>query len=192
MMITAERTYDQLRLGVVLLLASLVIAVGVISIASLPALEDMIEKRANLVNSYDIRDGGRFDTQVQLIKNIFDNPIGHGPDRTIAIDHHAPHNVYVKVFSENGWLGGVAWLAFTTLTLIAGLKCCLVVSPLQKHLIIVYSVVLATAAESIIIDTLHWRHYFLMLGVLWGLIALQKTATATEAQIYTHPSGAYR
>jgi len=35
----------------------------------------------------------------------------------------------------------------------------------------VYAVFLATAGESVIIDSDHWRHYFLIIGVLWGLIA---------------------
>ena len=29
----------------------------------------------------------------------------------------------------------------------------------------------AVVAESIFIDIEHWRHYFLILGVLWGLMA---------------------
>ena len=32
----------------------------------------------------------------------------------------------------------------------------------------------ALAAESVIIDTDHWRHYFLLLGVLWGLMAASR------------------
>ena len=33
------------------------------------------------------------------------------------------------------------------------------------------SPIVGAAAESVIIDSDHWRHYFLLLGVLWGLMA---------------------
>jgi len=35
----------------------------------------------------------------------------------------------------------------------------------------VYVAYLGVAFESAIIDIDHWRHYFLVLGVLWGLMA---------------------
>ena len=34
----------------------------------------------------------------------------------------------------------------------------------------VYSAFIGVTAESAIIDTDHWRHYFLLLGLLWGLM----------------------
>jgi hypothetical protein len=41
----------------------------------------------------------------------------------------------------------------------------------------VYVAFFGIAAESVIIDTDHWRHYFLLLGVLWGLMAPPPCAT---------------
>ena len=32
----------------------------------------------------------------------------------------------------------------------------------------------ALAAEGAIIDSDHWRHYYLVLGVLWGLMAASR------------------
>ena len=34
----------------------------------------------------------------------------------------------------------------------------------------VYCAFVGAAAESVLIDSDHWRHYFLLLGVIWGLM----------------------
>ena len=36
------------------------------------------------------------------------------------------------------------------------------------------SAFVGTAAESVLIDSDHWRHYFLLLGVIWGLMAVSR------------------
>jgi hypothetical protein len=36
-------------------------------------------------------------------------------------------------------------------------------------------------AEGFIIDTDHWRHFFLILGIIWGLAAAGHTAQRTNA-----------
>jgi hypothetical protein len=39
-------------------------------------------------------------------------------------------------------------------------------------------VALGVAGESAIIDIDHWRHYFLILGALWGLMVVSRPALA--------------
>ena len=46
----------------------------------------------------------------------------------------------------------------------------------------IYAAYLGTAAESTIIDTDHWRHAFLLLGVLWGLIVATQAHAAKAAR----------
>jgi hypothetical protein len=40
---------------------------------------------------------------------------------------------------------------------------------------VIYAAYVGVAVESAIIDIDHWRHYFLILGILWGLIAASRT-----------------
>ena len=47
-------------------------------------------------------------------------------------------------------------------------------SPWQPAYIAVYCAFIGTAAESVLIDSDHWRHYFLLLGVIWGLMAVSR------------------
>ena len=47
-------------------------------------------------------------------------------------------------------------------------------TPWQPTYHAVYAAYLGTVAESVIIDIDHWRHYFLILGVLWGMMAASR------------------
>ena len=44
-------------------------------------------------------------------------------------------------------------------------------TPWQNYLITAYAIFVGEAFEGFIVDTDHWRHFFLILGVIWGLTA---------------------
>jgi hypothetical protein len=46
--------------------------------------------------------------------------------------------------------------------------------PFRDSAIVVFSSLVGIAAESMIIDTLHWRHFFLLLGMMSGLTILMR------------------
>jgi hypothetical protein len=52
-----------------------------------------------------------------------------------------------------------------------GLRFVFVATPWRPAYLAAYAAYVATAFESAVIDSDHWRHYFLLLGVLWGLMA---------------------
>jgi hypothetical protein len=43
--------------------------------------------------------------------------------------------------------------------------------PWQKTYLAIFAAFLGTVGESFIIDTDHWRHFWLMLGAMWGMFA---------------------
>ena len=55
-----------------------------------------------------------------------------------------------------------------------GLRFVFVRTPWRPTYIAVYCAFVGIVAESAIIDSDHWRHYFLLLGVLWGLMAVSR------------------
>jgi hypothetical protein len=69
-----------------------------------------------------------------------------------------------------GWISGAAYLALTLVTLTIGLRYVFVRTPWRTAYIALYATFVAEVAESYIIDVQHWRHYFLIMGVLWGLV----------------------
>jgi hypothetical protein len=68
-----------------------------------------------------------------------------------------------------GWLGGAAYLALVLVTLAVGLRGALMPAPWQFYLAAAYGVFVGEVVEGMIVDTDHWRHFYLMLGLIWGL-----------------------
>jgi len=69
------------------------------------------------------------------------------------------------------------------LTLVVGFRQCIVPTPWQPYLIAALATFCGEAFESFVIDTDHWRHYFLALGMVWGL------AVATMKETAARPRG---
>ena len=70
---------------------------------------------------------------------------------------------------NHGWVGGVAYLAQVLLTLVIGWCAMFVRTPWQAFTIATYLTFTALVLEGFIVDTDHWRHYYLLLGLVWGL-----------------------
>jgi hypothetical protein len=54
-------------------------------------------------------------------------------------------------------------------TSLTGFRYVFVRTPWQWIYLAIFSAFLGTVGESFIIDTDHWRHFWLMLGVMWGM-----------------------
>jgi hypothetical protein len=70
-----------------------------------------------------------------------------------------------------GWLGGIAYVLMVLTTLLIGLRNALIATPWQIYAIVAFAVFVGEAGEGMVIDTDHWRHYFLIVGMIWGLTA---------------------
>ena len=56
-------------------------------------------------------------------------------------------------------------------TIIIGFKTVLMRTPWQNWAIVVFCPLVATIFQGVQIDTDHWRHFYWMLGMMWGLFA---------------------
>jgi hypothetical protein len=88
------------------------------------------------------------------------------------------HNVYLNSFMSGGWLAGFAYFTLTAITVVLGMRYAFVATPWRATYHAVYAAYLGMVAESLIIDSDHWRHYFLILGVLWGLMSVTRSRLA--------------
>ena len=59
-------------------------------------------------------------------------------------------------------------------------------TPWQPTTIAVFAAYFGVVTESFIIDTDHWRHTFLLLGVMWGLIAATRSYAARARRWREH------
>jgi hypothetical protein len=143
----------------------------VVALISIPSVHDMFLERAKAIQPYDIGPGGRFWEQRLALGVILENPNGLGPFEFFRVYGTQQHDVYMQSFLVYGWIGGVAYLALVVVTLAIGLRAALVPAPWQVYLIAAYAAFVGEAIEGFIVDTDHWRHFFLILGLVWGLTA---------------------
>lgn len=138
------------------------------------AAGELFAERTTLVQAYDVAAGGRFAAQISALEAIGRTPFGIGPAMSDAVVGLAPHNVYLHVTLEAGWLGGLSIYAFLLLGLWRGIRQLRATDgELKIHLLVVLASVLGVLLQSFFIDSTHWRHLWLLLAMLWGLTAAQ-------------------
>jgi O-antigen ligase len=169
MFVTAPDLRSRMRL-VVLSGFSVLALLGFLAVMlSIGSIDQMLAERAKVTQSYDVGSGGRFTLQEIAAGAVFDNPLGMGPYEFARIHGLQQHNVYLQAFLVYGWLGAFAYITLLVLTLALGLRMAMIATPWQPYLIAAYSAFLATVIEGFVIDSDHWRHFFLLLGIIWGL-----------------------
>ncbi|MEZ2405922.1 O-antigen ligase family protein [Bosea sp. RCC_152_1] len=165
-------------------LAALVAMILALLVAlSFENIRAVFEVRANLDQDYDQGVTGRFGNQIRSIPMLLEAPNGFGPLRFRWLFNQAdPHNVYINAFASYGWLGGIAWLALMAATIYVGWRLVFRRAAWQNHAIVLWSVLFVLILQGLQIDTDHWRHLYLMLGLVWGLSALPDPSVAGAPQ----------
>ncbi|WP_244488047.1 O-antigen ligase family protein [Aureimonas sp. Leaf454] len=154
--------------GIVLMLLVILVALQSDKVSSL------FSERAQLVQSYDSARLGRFARHLLGFEMAMEHPLGIGPLVFGPIYGEDTHNIWLKSLLDYSWLGFIAYVTFTILTLSLGLKILLRERPWQPYLMSAYSVFVCHVVVGNVIDTDHWRHFYLIAGILWGCIALER------------------
>ena len=149
----------------------------VVMMAAIPSVHDMFFIRAQAIQDYDVGEGGRFRLQELALNALLDYPLGMGPFEFGRKYGLQQHNVYLQAFIVYGWLGGVTYILTVITTIVLGFRALVVRTPWQIYLITAFAAFVGEAAEGFIIDTDHWRHFFLLLGLVWGLSAATFSAS---------------
>jgi O-Antigen ligase len=116
--------------------------------------------------AYDVQ---RFGAQLSGIELAAKYPLGVGPGQFEEISPISAHSTYVRALSEEGVLGLLVLLALLLLTLgLAGRN-----AVLGRDTYGIGSAALLAAwcgllANSVFIDTVHWRHLWLVAALIWA------------------------
>jgi hypothetical protein len=145
---------------------------GLLVALSFESISDIFAERASLDQSYDQGVQGRFGNQLRSIPLLLESPNGFGPLRFRFYFPEDPHNVYINAFASYGWLGGFAYLTLTFITFQIGFKAMFIRTPWQKETIVIWSALFILMLQGLQIDTDHWRHFYMLLGMGWGLAAI--------------------
>jgi O-antigen ligase len=161
----------QVRMLMLALFGTLALIVAVGGLLSIPAVNRLFEIRAT-TQSYDEGESGRFGRQGYAFELALEHPWGLGPleFRNLRVKEE-PHNSYVNVLHAYGWGGGLMFCGFVSVTLWRGFKGLARPGPMRLYLIPLVATFLPLAIEAAIIDVDHWRHFFLIGGLIWGVTA---------------------
>lgn len=160
---------ERVRIMLMTLVGAGMLVVALAGLLSIPAVSKLFETRTQS-QLYDTGDTGRIGRQGYAFDLALSNPLGMGP---LQFEHlkiaEAPHNLYVTVLHHYGWGGGLMFYILIVSTLWRGVASLSRPSPYRLVMIPLMATFGVVAAESIIIDSDHWRHFFLLAGLIWGV-----------------------
>ncbi|MBO6755993.1 MAG: O-antigen ligase family protein [Roseibium sp.] len=141
---------------------------------SIDTVADMFQQRARLVQEYDGARLGRFARYALGFEMVLERPLGLGPLEFNKYFPEDEHNVYLKGFTTYGWLGGTVYLLMAGWTFAALVPLLFKSRPWTPFVQCVFAVFAAHLVLSLIIDTDHWRHMYMLYGIAWGMIAVDR------------------
>jgi O-antigen ligase len=164
--------------------AGAVALAGLIVVAlSIPAVSDLFQQRAQLVQDYDSEHLGRFQRHAIGFNMMVARPLGLGAKEFGMIYGEDEHDIWLKTLTTYGWLGFAAYLTLVLWTLKAAFPLLFRTGPLQPVVQVAYVVFVGHIVIAAVIDIDHWRHVYLLFGMLWGAIA------ADRATVQMHLAG---
>lgn len=172
LMVLTSRTNAQRSRIIIMAIVAAVLGLALIAVLlSFDATAEMFKQRASFDQSYDEGRFGRFGRHILGAEMALDLPFGIGPLQFHRFFPEDTHNSYLNAFMSGGWLSGVCYPALVFTTVIMGFRHIFVRVPWQRAYLAVFAAFLGTVGENFVIDTDHWRHFWMMLGAMWGMIA---------------------
>ena len=163
----------RLRFAVMSIATVTLLTVALLVALQIPSIAELFTIRAQMVQDYDGARLGRFARFGTGFLLATERPFGIGPLVFGQIYGEDTHDIWLKALMDYGWLGFAAYLTLIIWTVAAGFRILLRDRPWQPYLLSAYVVFLGHIALGTVIDTDHWRHFYLLLGLIWGAIALE-------------------
>jgi len=166
----AATNRERIKLIISIVLAG-VLAVSVFAAAeSIPKVAELMGERATFEQSYDVGPEGRFGGQKEAAELVMTHPLGIGALEFARVYHNEDvHEVYLNMYLNTGWVGGTLYLFLVFTTLVLGLKLVLRDRSGDGVSAVLVAAFFGMALEGAVIDTDHWRHFYLIMAMIWGM-----------------------
>lgn len=180
MFLTSRSQSERGRIVVMTIVAVAVLALAIAVLLSLDSIANLFKERASFSQGYDGGRFGRFGRHILGAEMALDLPWGIGPLQFTKYFPEDTHNSYLNAFMSGGWIAGICYPAMMVTTTVLGFKYMFRPVPWQRIYLAIFAAFLGTVGESFIIDTDHWRHFWLMTGAMWGMFAAAATYAGTQ------------
>ena len=171
MILTSRTSAQRSRIVIISVVAVVLLLLLIAVLLSFDSTADMFKQRASFDQSYDEGRFGRFGRHILGADMALDLPFGIGPLQFHNYFPEDTHNSYLNAFMSGGWLSGLCYPTLIAVTVVMGFRHLLRPVPWQRIYLAVFAAFLGTVGEAFIIDTDHWRHFWMMLGTMWGMFA---------------------
>jgi hypothetical protein len=188
MVVTSQSRAQRSRIIVMSVVAAIIVVMLIAVLLSFDQIGEMFRQRASFDQSYDEGRFGRFGRHILGAEMALDLPFGIGPLQFHNYFPEDTHNSYLNAFMSGGWIAGVCYPALVFVTVIMGFRHVFVRVPWQRAYLAIFAAFLGTVGENFIIDTDHWRHFWMMLGAMWGMFAAAQRYRATSDQAPMTPA----
>lgn len=178
MFITASSPQKRIRIVVLAVVATALAIAAIAVLLSFDQVSSLFKERASFNQPYDSGRFGRFGRHILGAGMALDFPAGIGPLQFRRYFPEDTHNSFLNAFMSGGWISGILYPALVFTTALYGFRHVFTHTPWQRTYIAVVSTLIVTLLESFIIDTDHWRHYYMLLGLTWSL--------AIASSVYRH------
>jgi O-antigen ligase len=148
------------------LICAVVVGAAVAYTLTKPRVGEFAANRSEM-QSYD---EDRFAKHWEALELGLRNPLGAGPGQShLLLGGYNAHSLPLGVFAENGIIGLLSLLGFMLATLIRALVLSQKAgSQFQRSMFaLVAAAIAGTLVNSIVIDAIHWRHFWFLLALAW-------------------------
>lgn len=148
------------------ILVTMIAALAALAVfVSVSGSATFLSDRARL-QSYDT---SRFSAQETGLKLVATYPFGVGPGQFESYVPISAHSTYIRALAEQGVLGLVTILALILVTLVlAGRNAVLGRDTFGLGSAALLGAWCGLVANSAFVDTLHWRHFWLLAALIWA------------------------
>jgi hypothetical protein len=185
MVLTSQSRGQRSRIIVMAVVAVILVVLLLAVLLSFDSIREMFNQRASFDQSYDEGRFGRFGRHILGADMALDLPFGIGPLQFHNYFPEDTHNSYLNAFMSGGWIAGICYPALVFITVIQGFRHVFVRVPWQRAYLAIFAAFLGTVGESFVIDTDHWRHFWMMLGAMWGMFAAAQRYSPAPEQALT-------
>jgi len=163
---------EKVRMLLMAMVGLALLGVAFAGLLSIPKVQELFSVRAQATQNYDEGSTGRFGRQAYAFDLALAHPWGIGPYefRNLRVVEE-PHDAYVDALHVYGWGGGLVFWLFLAITSWRGIRFLFIPSPNRLLLIPAIAVFIGLVVEAAIIDLDHWRHLWLVGGLIWGVTA---------------------
>jgi O-antigen ligase len=159
------------RRAMTLLAVALVAGAALVAVLEATSMTGFLSQRAAL-QDYDSQ---RFGAQASGVEIAERHPLGLGPGQFERVSAVSAHSTYVRTLAEEGVLGVLLVLGLLVLTLgFAARNVALGVDTYGIGSAALLAAWCGVLANSFFVDTLHWRHLWLVAALIWAGTALRE------------------